>query len=120
MGIGGWPSMVLMKKFEEVAEYVHVVERDLIQQIQDGDIDPAGQLLKDLREVCLKLIHPMSKTLIGPFAPPMDKSPRDTKLRALANVFGLRPSWLWLLPMRPGGHGDPLGEVYYNEVACAS
>lgn len=98
----GWPSGVLHAKFTDIASYAHQIVH------QYGDMPSAS--MQALQAAVQRIIFP-SGGLRGLFY-------AEGRLGGLAVAFGEPPSWRWLLPLRPGGQGDPLKPTVFNEESC--
>lgn len=109
----GWPSYVLLVKFEAVIMVVEgIIQRAEAKQANTGAEPP--EIVKELRRACTQLILESCKCQ-GLFG-----TSNAGLLASLTNVFGERRSWKWLLPFRSGGAGDPLQPRFYDSRACAS
>jgi len=98
----GWMSGVLLQKFMDAAGYA--------QQIAHAYADMPSSAMRDLTAACQRVLWP-SGGLRGLFA-------AEGRLGGLTVAFGEPPSWRWLLPLRPGGRGDPLRPAEFSEDAC--
>merc|ERR1712039_347980 len=76
----------------------------------------ARQLQIELRKALQKVRLPPSRSILGTSLRGPFKSPTITS--SLAVVFGEPLSLYWLLPMRPGGSGDPLCPEIASSDAC--
>jgi len=98
----GWPSGVLHTKFTGVAEYA--------QEIIHVYGGMPSSSMQELQAAYQQVLRP-SGGLRGLFE-------AKGLLGNLAVAFGEPPSWRWLLPLRPGGPGDPVRPKAFCEETC--
>jgi len=121
---GGWPSLLGLK-FEGAWQECRELEKQLEARLPDRErknLDLSTTAvncnLSSRAGVLLQLVRARGATLCqngrrlqGLWAGPDDIS-------SLAVVFGEPSSWHWLLPLVPGGTGDPVAPQIYDAAAC--
>lgn len=98
----GWPSGIQLRKFWGAAQRADRI-RNMISMKETQYLQPR----KELHEALLVVWQ--RGHVLGPFS---------TEWGGLLPVFGEPPSWRWLLPLRPGGKGDPLRPQQLDPVTC--
>lgn len=106
----GWPSLVLLSKFQGVVQYASCVEKQACGRIAATCSATASVGLSRL-QLAIAQVHGPNNTLRGIFA-------ATDFWSSVANVFGEPRSWRWLNPLLVGGSGDPLAPVLYDAKAC--
>jgi len=114
----GWPSKVLMIKFKGLLDDATEIETEALELKES--VPPSLAEGVELREAQVALRaaaknvqfqHQMLRGLTwGPFA-------TKPKL-AFEALFGGPVSWRWLVPLVPGGTGDPFKPVAHRERSC--
>merc|ERR1712032_1610353 len=107
----GWPSEIMLTKFKALAIEAEGLEKELANAGTVHDV--LTDLRQAIRGVSLSQGAPnLSSGLIrGLFQ-------QRNEQRALAFIFGDLPSWQWMLPLVPGGEGDPCEPESFNSDAC--
>jgi len=103
----GWPSHVLLVKFQGIYDLAVRVGNEQLERQQAGAAAPQLEALQQL----LRRLRRRTGGIRG-FLRAGDL------LGSLALVFGEPPSWRWLLPLLPGGSGDPLQPTVFDVKAC--
>jgi len=114
----GWYSHVLLKKFELVLLHALKLKKRLElhqhqQQSLEADDGSSAVLLQELQQACAGVVDPATQLVRG-------LSGGCGHLALVEGVFGESLSWRWLVPLRPGGSGDSLKDICFDEDACAA
>jgi len=104
----GWHSGVLYMKFLGLANHANSL-KDMLRSQNQKVANGAASLLE---QALIPLVSGTSQTeLLGIF---LAQDLED----AFTQVFGEPPSILWLVPLRPGGDGDPLEPRLFSYEMC--
>eukprot|EP00930_Biecheleria_cincta_P014300 TRINITY_DN12365_c0_g3_i1.p1 TRINITY_DN12365_c0_g3~~TRINITY_DN12365_c0_g3_i1.p1 ORF type:complete len:450 (-),score=61.55 TRINITY_DN12365_c0_g3_i1:279-1628(-) len=108
----GWPSFVMLTKFRGVQQRASTLGKDM--EKLSARIHEHPPALKPLAEAYAGITWKGDRHNIrGLFL-------AAGIIEALAQVFGEPCSWRWLLPLLPGGSGDPRRPVSFNAEVCSS
>jgi len=109
----GWPSTVMLLKFKALAIEAEALEKEMSNAGAMHDV--LTDLRQAIRSVALSEdgghVHISSGAIRGLFQ-------QRSEQRGLMFIFGEPPSWRWVLPLVPGGEGDPLMPESFNSDAC--
>lgn len=103
----GWPSQVLLLKFQSAFDHAQALEKELAKRQSASDSSP---FLLELQRT-LKRLRRQFGGIRGIFK-------ANNLVRSFAGLFGAPLSWRWLLPLLPGGSGDPLRPTVFDRDAC--
>eukprot|EP00747_Dinoflagellata_sp_TGD_P215038 gnl/TRDRNA2_/TRDRNA2_87802_c0_seq1.p2 gnl/TRDRNA2_/TRDRNA2_87802_c0~~gnl/TRDRNA2_/TRDRNA2_87802_c0_seq1.p2 ORF type:complete len:190 (-),score=41.74 gnl/TRDRNA2_/TRDRNA2_87802_c0_seq1:345-914(-) len=115
----GWPSWVLLTKYQGLLAEAEKVEKLLEQVLVESEL--RGLAVQDATAARKELQQAVARVVLEP-----GKSCLPTGLffgstsaiASLEPVFGEPFGWRWLHPFARGGSGDPLQPTIFDAVAC--
>lgn len=107
---GGWPSSVMLAKYEGLFHYSTSLVLKYQQREKEGDLDRA-EFTKSFANARDDVVRSRGAGLRGIFN-------AGNFVSSLEFAFGAPVSWRWLLPLVPGGTGDPFSPDLCDESAC--